>query len=71
MHKRIHIWSLTVLLLMALANPVALAKQGPEIPWQVISGRGAPSTGLGVTLNGTLGQPMIGPSSGGDRKSVV
>ena len=46
-------------------NPVALAKQGPEIPWQVISGRGAPSTGLGVTLNGTLGQPMIGPSSGG------
>ncbi len=65
MRKRILMWSLTVALLMALAIPVAQAQQAPDIPWQVISGGGAPSTGSGVTLNGTLGQPMIGPSSGG------
>lgn len=65
MRTRILIWSLTVSLLLALAVPAALAQQGPDIPWQVIGGGGAPSTGSGVTLNGTLGQPAIGPSSGG------
>jgi hypothetical protein len=38
---------------------------GPAVDWWVIAGGGAPSTGTGVALNGTLGQPIIGPSSSG------
>lgn len=63
MRARIPIWSLSVALLLALAIPVALAQQAAELPWEVIGGGGAPSAGPGVTLNGTLGQPMIGPST--------
>ncbi|RPI54371.1 MAG: DUF11 domain-containing protein, partial [Chloroflexi bacterium] len=63
MQKKIVTSSLTVALLLALAISVALAQQATDIPWEVLSGGGAPSTGPGVTLNGTLGQPMIAPSS--------
>jgi uncharacterized repeat protein (TIGR01451 family) len=65
MRRSILMGSLTVALLMALAIPIALAQETLDIPWNVISGGGEPSTGAGVTLNGTLGQPIIGPSSGG------
>ncbi len=37
-----------------------------RVDWWVIAGGGAPSMGAGVTLNDTLGQPVIGSSSGGD-----
>ena len=43
----------------------ALALGGPTVDWWVISGGGAPSSGTGVTLNDTLGQPIVGSSSGG------
>ena len=33
--------------------------------WWAISGGGAPSSGGNVTLNDTLGQPMVGPWTGG------
>lgn len=58
---------LAVLLLAALAIVgIALAQgSGAAIGWQVLSGGGAPSSGGNVTLNDTLGQPVIGPSSGG------
>jgi hypothetical protein len=38
------------------------------VDWQVMSGGGAPAaSGSGdVTLNGSVGQTAIGPSSGGD-----
>lgn len=49
-----------------LGAEVALA-QGPAVDWWVIAGGGAPSSGTGVTLNDTVGQPIIGTASrGGD-----
>ena len=38
----------------------------PAINWWVIAGSGGPSSGGGVSLNDTLGQPVIGPSSSGN-----
>jgi hypothetical protein len=53
--------SLAVLLLAF--GGLALA-QGGAIDWWVIAGGGGPSSGTAVALNDTLGQPVIGPSSG-------
>lgn len=51
---------------MALGGGVALGQSGdPAIDWWVISGGGGPSSGTGVMLNDTLGQPVIGPSGDG------
>jgi uncharacterized repeat protein (TIGR01451 family) len=45
----------------------ALARAAvPSIGWWVLGSGGAPSSGGAVTLNDTLGQPVIGPSGGGD-----
>jgi hypothetical protein len=44
----------------------ALAQGTATINWWVIAGGGAPSGGGQVTLNDTLGQPIIGPSSSGN-----
>ena len=49
--------------IMLLGAGVAQA-QDPAVDWWVISGGGAPSSGTGVTLNDTLGQPVIGPATG-------
>ena len=50
---------------VALGGGVALAQGGgPAVDWWVIAGGGGPPGGTGVTLNDTLGQPVIGPSSG-------
>jgi len=58
---------LAILLIAALGVDAALAQGGgPAVSWWVISGGGAPSSGGNVTLNDTLGQPVVGPSSGGD-----
>ena len=43
-------------------SPRDLMSQGD---WWVISGGGAPSSGGNVTLNDTLGQPIVGPAGGG------
>jgi hypothetical protein len=37
---------------------------GPAVNWWVIAGGGASSSGGNVTLNDTVGQPIIGPASG-------
>ncbi len=42
----------------------ALAQAGVEVNWWVFAGGGAPSTGDTVTLNDTLGQPVIGLAQG-------
>jgi hypothetical protein len=67
--KRFHL-RLLVLCLIAMAAlslvGIVLAISGPAIGWQVIAGDGAPSSGGNVTINDTLGQPIIGPSSGGN-----
>ena len=41
----------------------ALAASNPAIGWQVISGGGASASGGVITINNTLGQPVIGVSS--------
>ncbi len=42
---------------------IVLAASGPANDWQVIASGGAPSAGGNITINDTLGQPIIGDSS--------
>jgi hypothetical protein len=54
---------------LALAGAVwAGSSDVPAVDWQVLSSGGAPavSGSESITLNGTLGQTAIGPSSVGD-----
>jgi len=53
-------------LVFILGEVVVLAQGGSAVEWWVVSGGGGPSTGAGVALNDTLGQPIIGASSGGN-----
>jgi hypothetical protein len=57
--------SLALLATVILIGNV-LAASGPAVDWQVTAGGDAPSSGGNVTLNDTLGQPIIGDSAGGD-----
>jgi hypothetical protein len=50
---------------LAGAGRVAAQGGGPAVNRWVISSGGAPASGSGVTLNDTLGQPVIGSSSNG------
>ena len=62
-HKRLLL--IVVAAVVALAGAgVAAAQEGPAVDWWVIAGGGAPSSGTGVTLNDTIGQPVIDLSSG-------
>jgi hypothetical protein len=63
MNRRIAIPLAVALLAVLLVVGAALAQGGPAIAWWVISGGGAPSTGGNVTLNDTLGQPIVGQSA--------
>ncbi len=54
-----------LLVLLLVAGGVGALGSGPAVDWWVISGGGAPSSGGNVTLNDTLGQPVVGDSSGG------
>lgn len=54
----------TVVSIAALTTGVARADTGPAIPWWVLTGGGGTASGNGVTLNGTLGQPVTGSASG-------
>jgi len=48
----------------AVAGRVSALGSGPSVDWWVIAGGGAPSNGGNVTLNDTLGQPIVGPVGG-------
>ncbi len=64
---RLLYFAAAVLLVTLLGTGIALAEgSGPALDWWIIAGGGAPSGGAGVSLNDTLGQPIIGPSGGGD-----
>jgi uncharacterized repeat protein (TIGR01451 family) len=58
---------LAVLCACGLALAVAVwANATPAVDWWVFASGGAPSSGGAVAMADTLGQPVIGPSSGGD-----
>jgi uncharacterized repeat protein (TIGR01451 family) len=66
-----HKHRLLVALLCACAAGLALAvavwaNAAPAVDWWVFASGGAPSSGPAVEMDGTLGQPVTGPSSGGD-----
>ena len=65
MNRQLAIAVATLLLCLLVAGGT-LAQGTATINRWVISGEGAPSSGGSVALNDTLGQPVIGPSSGGD-----
>jgi hypothetical protein len=56
---------LTLALLLAVAS-VALANDIVEFPRWVLSGGASDSSGGVLTLQATLGQPVVGVVSGGD-----
>ncbi len=56
--------TVAVLVVLLGAGIILAQGGGPAINWWVISGGGGPSSGPGVTLNDTLGQPVIGPAAG-------
>ncbi len=64
-HLRLLTLCLTALSALALIGLV-LAASGPAADWQVMAGGGAPTSSGNITLNDTLGQPIIGDSSGGN-----
>ena len=49
-----------LLVMLVVVSAVSANGSGPSVDWWVISGGGAPSSGGNVTLNDTLGQPIIG-----------
>jgi len=57
---------LAAFLALLLVTGGVSAQGGPAVPWWVVSGGGAASGGGTVTLNDTLGQPVVGDASGGE-----
>ena len=66
MKKRYWIAFIVGLFLILISAVVVFAIDGTAVDWWVVAGGGAPSSADGITMNGTLGQPMVGQSSGGD-----
>jgi len=55
-----------ILILSLVAVGVVLANNGGELPRQVLGGGASSSAGGDVTLQATLGQPVVGGITGGD-----
>jgi hypothetical protein len=66
MKKRYWIASIVGLILVLMSAIGVSAVEGTVVDWWVMAGGGAPSSGDSITMNGILGQPIVGPSSGGD-----
>ena len=62
--RNIFLSSIAVLCCILIAAGV-LANSTFGIDWWVVSSGGGPTSGGNVTLDATLGQPIIGTSSGG------
>jgi hypothetical protein len=60
--------ALGVVLVVALAFAAAAfaGGDGPAIDWWIIGGGGGGASGGNVTLDSTLGQPIVGPSRAGN-----
>ena len=65
MRKRYWIASIVVLLLVLMSAINVLATDGTVMDWWVVASGGGPSSSGSVTMNSTLGQPLVGQSSGG------
>lgn len=65
MKRRLRTILTALALLLLVVSGVSAQGSGPAVDWWAIAGGGAPSTATGVTLNDTLGQPVVGPASGG------
>jgi hypothetical protein len=64
--NRAHITFICLMVVAALSlGGVALASSWATaaIDWHVFSAAGAPATGVQISLNGSLGQPIAGPAS--------
>jgi hypothetical protein len=64
MKKRYWIAPTVGLLFVLISFTVVLAIDGTVVDWWVMASGGAPSSGGSITMNGTLGQPVVGLSSG-------
>jgi len=51
-------------LCLLLAIPLAAALNGFDLSWHVVPGGGGQSTGGGLAVSGSLGQPIVGTSQG-------
>lgn len=70
-NKRLIVATITLGILLAfiLVTTTLAGYNAPHlIPWQVLSGGGAPAAfeSISVSINSSLGQSIIGPSSNGD-----
>ena len=65
MNKRTILALIVVLALAGSMAGIALAQSdGAAVDWWVVAGGGAPTGEGTIALNDTLGQPIVGPSSG-------
>jgi hypothetical protein len=65
MHKRTTLIIIIGIVTLFIAG-TALALSNPDVDWWVISGGGGSSSGDVITVSDTIGQPVVGSSSGGD-----
>ena len=65
MKKRYWIALAAGLALAMLSAVVVFALVDVTVDWWVFASGGAPSSGGSISMNGTLGQPVVGQSSGG------
>jgi hypothetical protein len=66
MKKRYWIAIIVGVSLVLMSFIVVLAIDGTALDWWVVAGGGSPSSADSITMNGTLGQPVVALSSGGD-----
>lgn len=64
MRRRRILALVTIVVCLLSAVLVALAAEAPALERWVFGSGGGPSEGTGVTMHGTLGQAVIGASSG-------
>jgi len=64
--RRTRVLTLALVLLLA-SGAVALAVDGADVDWHVLGGGGGSAESGTVSLGATIGQPLAGLATGGDR----
>lgn len=57
---------LLALIACLLVVSAVAALSGPDISWNVVAGGGGTAAGGNITISDTIGQPIVGSSSGGN-----